>query len=288
MSRQASYLLIAVLVGTVIGVLLASELARDNALVDQAPANDSPSLAEKGSVTGMSNFEPAQFAEVLQSLTNTMNEEIRERRLLAQQVEELQAEVAELRKARGGDEEEAPERVVNFQAMEDRFTEMGFTSQERESLWRLEAARQVQQVELNDRARREGWIDTSRYNEEMEALSTFASPVRDELGDDRYDRYLYAMGRTNRVIVGGVMPTSQAEKAGLRRGDVIVRYGGEPVYTNLHLVRLRSSGEAGAPVMVEINRNGQSMQINMSRGPMGFGGSVESIDPRTNIRPGTD
>lgn len=288
MSRQASYLLITVLFGIVIGVVVAPRLTRDDVLVDQVSTNSSQSPAEQGLVSGMGDIEPAQFAEVLQSLTNTMNEEIRERRLLAQQVEELQAEVAELRKARGGDEEEAPERVVNFQAMEDRFTEMGFTSQERESLWRLEAARQVQQVELNDRARREGWIDTSRYNEEMEALSTFNSPVRNELGDDRYDRYLYAMGRPNRVIVGGVMPTSQAEKAGLSRGDVVVRYGGESVYSNLHLIKLRSSGEAGAPVVVEINRDGQPMQVTMPRGPMGFGGSVESIDPRTNIQQGSE
>ena len=112
--------------------------------------------------------------------------------------------------------------------------------------------------------------------------------MRDELGDDGFDRYLYAMGRPNRVVVGSTMETSQARKAGLERGDVIVRYGGEPVYSNWHLVRLRSSGKLGAPVIVEITRDGQPMQITMPRGPMGFGGSQESIDPRTNSRSRSD
>ena len=91
-----------------------------------------------------------------------------------------------------------------------------------------------------------------------------------------------AAGRSNRVVVGSVIEGSEAQKAGLQNGDIVVRYGGAPVFSNLELVNLRSSGEGGAPVIVDIIRNGQAMQFTMPRGPMGFSGNVVSIDPRTN------
>jgi len=282
MKRQTSLLLAAVLFGMVISAVVASRLANDEPSKGQSPING-PQSPEQVSIGDPSGFEPDQLAGILESLTSTLNEEVSERRLLTQQLEQLQAEVKKLQiEHRDSDETVSAERVAFSQAREDRFAEMGFTWQDLEAIGPLLAAMQVLGIELDDLARREGWLNTSRYNEEMAALSTFDSPIRDELGDDGYDRYLYAMGRPNRVVVGSTIETSQARTAGLERGDVIVRYGGEPVYSNYHLVRLRSSGKLGAPVVVEITRDGQPMQITMPRGPMGIGGRVESIDPRTN------
>ena len=283
MNRQTSLLLVTALFGVVIGAVVASRLAQDEPSKGQSPTNGPQSLPEQVSVHDPSEFETDQLAGILESLTNTLNEEISERRMLTQQLEQLQAEVKELQiERRGGNKRVSAGRAAAMQAMEDRYTEMGFTWQERETIGSLEAATQVRRVELDDLARREGWINTSRYNEEMEVLSTFDNPIRDELGDGGYDRYLYALGRPIRVVVGSTLETSQARIAGLKRGDVIVRYGGEPVYSNMHLVRLRSSGKSGAPIIVEITRDGQPMQITMPRGPMGMGGHVENIDPRTN------
>lgn len=288
MNRQTSLLLAAALFVMVIGAVVVSRLAHDESSKGQSPING-PQSPEQVSKYDPSGFEPDQLAGILESLTSTLNEEISERRLLAQQVEQLLAEVKELQvERRDSDERTVAEGRASSQAREDRFAEMGFTWQDVQALGPLLAAIQVSGLELNDLARREGWINTSRYDEEMDALSTFDSPIRDELGDYGYDRYLYAMGRSNRVVVGATMETSQARKAGLEHGDVIVRYGGEPVYSNWHMVRLRSSGKLGAPVIVEITRDGQPMQITMPRGPMGFGGYEESIDPRTNSRSRSD
>ncbi|MCH7766669.1 MAG: MMPL family transporter, partial [Acidobacteria bacterium] len=99
-------------------------------------------------------FEPDQLAGILESLTSTLNEEISERQVLAQQLRQLQAEVEELQMNRRVIVEDASsERVVSLQAMEDRFTEMGFTWQDRESIRHLQAVTQVRAVELNDLAR---------------------------------------------------------------------------------------------------------------------------------------
>jgi S1-C subfamily serine protease len=135
------------------------------------------------------------------------------------------------------------------------------------------------QIELDDRARREGWVNTPRYVQESQDLSTGAAVIRNALGDELYDRYLFASGLPNRIAVGSVIETSPAEKAGFLRGDVVVRYGGEKVYSTQQLVNLRSSGEGGEPVTVEILRNGQLLQLTMPRGPMGMSTGPTLVDP---------
>lgn len=284
MNRQSLLLLAAVLVGIVIGAIAVSRSSHNAPLSGQSPTHG-PQSSEQDLVFDPSRIGPDQLAEILESLTNTLNEEISERRLLAQQIEQLQADVRALQgERRDSDEKAAAERLASSQARDKRFEEVGFTWQDLEAIAPLLAEIQVQVSELDDIARREGWINTSRYAEAVDALFTFESPLREDLGDDGFDRYLYAMGRHNRVVVGGINPASAAQKAGLQSGDVIVRYDGEPVYSSWHLVRLRSSGEAGEPVVVEITRDGQPMRITIPRGPMGFGGSEENINPRTNTR----
>jgi len=283
MNRQVSFLLVAVLFGIVLGAVAALRFADDEPSDDVSPVNGPQSPSEQIIVSNPSELGPDQLAQMLESLTRTLNEEISERRVLSQQLEQLQIEVEELQaNRRVGVEGASSERAVSLQAMEDRFTEMGFMWQDRESIRHLEAVTRVRAVELDDRARREGWFNSMRFNEEMEALSTFDNPIRDELGDDGYDRYLFATGRPNRIVVGSIMETSQAQNAGFRRGDVIVRYDGERVFSSLHLVRLRSSGKLGAPIIVEITRDGQPMQITIPRGPMGMGAGTEQVDPRAN------
>jgi hypothetical protein len=284
MNKQTNVLLIAVLVGAAVGAVVVSRLFSNEPSKRQSPTDASQS-SEQVFVNDPNRFEPSQLASVLESLTNTLNEEISERRLLTQQIQQLQADVEQLQaEHRDSDERGAAERMASSQAREKRFAEVGFTWEDIEAIAPLLSEIQVLAGELDDRARREGWINTARYAEEIDALSTFENPLRDELGDDGFDRYLYAIGRHNRVVVGGIIPASEARKAGFQSGDVIVRYGGEPVYSKWHLVRLRSSGEAGEPVVVEINRDGQPMQITIPRGPMGFGGSEENINPNTNTK----
>ena len=283
MNRQISFLLVAVLFGIVLGAVAALRFAHDEPSDDLSPVNGPQSPSEQIIVSNPSELGPDQLAQTLETLTRTLNEEISERSVLSQQLEQLQAEVRELQmNRRVSADRGSSERVVSLQEIEDRFTEMGFTWQDRESIRHLEAVTRVRAVELNDLARREGWINSRRYSEESEALSTFDNPIRDELGDDRYDRYLFAMGRPNRLVVGSVMETSPAQHAGFKHGDVIVRYDGERVFSNLHLVRLRSSGKLGAPIIVEITRDGHPMQITIPRGPMGMGAGTEQVDPRVN------
>ena len=94
--------------------------------------------------------------------------------------------------------------------------------------------------------------------------------LRTELGDAQYERFLEATGRPTRVGVASVLASSAAETAGILSGDEILAYGGERVFDLRDLNRVLLDGEPGQPVVVDIVREGQPMQIVMPRGPLGI------------------
>ena len=100
-------------------------------------------------------------------------------------------------------------------------------------------------------------------------MSKLDQAFRDELKDDDYDRYLYALGRKNRVRVDEVLEGSLASEAGLRRGDVILSYGDTRLFGSIDLLLASSQGLPGESVPVEILRNGRRQTVYISRGPVG-------------------
>jgi C-terminal processing protease CtpA/Prc len=226
---------------------------------------------------------------VVESLAQVVGDEINERGVLAEQVEQLESELLDLKhnlrvrvqqafqEGDGAPQPEGGDAIA--QTAEERLAAIGITRQQLESIRALEAGAQMAQIELDDRARREGWINTPRYVQESQDLATGTTSVRNALGDELYDRYLFASGVPNRIAVGSIIEASPAHKAGLQSGDVVIRYGGENVYSTPQLVNLRSSGARGEPVAVEILRNGQLLQLTMPRGPMGISTGPMLVDP---------
>lgn len=282
MYRRTFALILAVGIGVGIGALTVSRLASDDPSVEGLPEHTTGSLVERLTQGQSSELDPQQLALVLESLIQTLDEEISERRALEEQLEEVRSELAELQQnldARVEDTaSQQPEAQVD-PTVEDRLAAAGFTLQQIEAIRRREAELQMRWVELDDQARREGWINTPRYFGEINNLTSGTNTLRRDLGDDAYDRYLFASGRPNRITVGTVFETSPAEQAGIQVGDVIRSFGGERVFSMEQLNNLRSAGEKGSPAIVEIIRNGQRMQITMPRGPMGVQMQSEVVDP---------
>ena len=110
---------------------------------------------------------------------------------------------------------------------------------------------------------------------------SYRQQLREELGDDLYDRYLYATGRSNRVTVSGVVSTSPAEQAGLKRGDMILSYDGERVFGMNDIIRLSHQGEMGGSVSLEVQKaDGRRETLYLPRGPLGmWGGGRKRVDP---------
>jgi len=128
----------------------------------------------------------------------------------------------------------------------------------------------MMEMYLRDQATREGWVDSPRFEEEMEAIEQQRTSIREEIGDDSYDRYLFALGHTNRVIVNDVMFQSVAEEAGLQNGDLILRYGDAMLFAPNELVEQTHSGSPGETVTLEVMRGGKRIEVQVPRGPLGL------------------
>jgi len=129
---------------------------------------------------------------------------------------------------------------------------------------------QMAQMYLRDQATREEWLDTPRFHEEMAALEAQQVSIRDELGEDGYDRYLFSLGQSNRVRVDDVMSGSPAADAGLEVGDMILRYGDTRVFRPDELVAQTTAGEPGEMVRLVVIRQGKLISVDVPRGPLGL------------------
>jgi len=288
MGGRIFVLILAVGVGIGIGGLTVARLASDDPSVEGVSQQATEGLAERLTRGESSELDPEQVADVVESLIRILDEEISERRVLAEQLEEMRSEITELRQLLGipqvfsTDTSSTVSRQQDAQVdqtTEGRLAASGFTPQQIETLQRREAEALMQRIDVDDRARREGWVDTPRYFDELNSIGSGADTVRSDLGDDAYSRYLFARGRPNRITIGTVIETSPAQLAGFQPGDVIRSYGGERVFSAQQLTKLRSTGAKGMPVAVEIIRDGELMQISIPRGPMGVQTRPDVIDP---------
>lgn len=94
--------------------------------------------------------------------------------------------------------------------------------------------------------------------------------IRDQLGDDYYERYLEANGQATKIPISTVLRGSPGENAGLKPGDRVTAYGGKRVFNIFELNDLTVDGTEGESVLIEVERNGEPMQLAIPRGPIGI------------------
>ena len=85
--------------------------------------------------------------------------------------------------------------------------------------------------------------------------------------DSRYDTHKaleLGVGKSYGAMVSAVTPSSPAEKAGFRIGDVILEFNGQRVKNDSHLVTLVSVTEIGEKVPVVAFRQGSMIQIDVA------------------------
>lgn len=144
---------------------------------------------------------------------------------------------------------------------------------ERSDQWTL------QRLELVDQATREGWRRSEQFSERLTALQEERPNIREELGDNNYDRYLFASGESNRVQIASIINGSAAQIAGMENGDVVLSYANERVFTTRELQRATSEGARGEPVQIEVLRFDEQISIELPRGPMGVTLVGRRIEP---------
>lgn len=138
---------------------------------------------------------------------------------------------------------------------------------------------EMDRLYLRDRATREGWMGTVRYSNEVAKLEENRQGVRNDLGDEGYDAYLFASGQSNRVLIREMLQGSPAKQAGLQAGDVVLRYGDKRIFTTRELQNATAGGRNGEMVPMEIQRDGKSMDFYVPRGPLGVYLDNDSVQP---------
>nr|WP_280818859.1 PDZ domain-containing protein [Thiorhodococcus minor] len=204
----------------------------------------------------------------------------------------MQAELAELHQ-RVGQLEQRPAVAANDGPEERRAALARTTEQQRDALvkagvavdvaedilWRR-AQVSLERLYTRDRAAREGWLNTDRYQEELSRINEQRVSLRDEVGTEVYDRYLFETGEDNRILVDSVIPGSAGDESGMLPGDVIERYGDEPILGFRDLRGATTEGEPGELVPVQVRRAGGMVELLLPRGPIGIRLDSTRVEPK--------
>ncbi len=234
--------------------------------------------------------------ELLDSVYDLLDREVDARLRLEEEVAALRAEVESLRARVRGEADSAPaetsppssntlrrvprpEQREGGDVTQGSFLSAGFSDTEAAYYKELTDQNTMARLYLRDQATREGWYRSDRYFQALEELPGNLSTMRENMDDETYARYLYALGRPNQVRVTRVISGSAAETAGLQAGDVIRSYDTERLFSNRALRTATRAGEAGELVPVEVVRNDQTMQVYIPRGPLGISMTSESAQP---------
>ena len=280
MSRH--YLINAVLlvIGVLIGYALLSSRSQEESVVDQG--DYPPARLLSGA--------PVQpdDSESLSAIRQQLDQERLAREQLRAGLEALQMRVEGLERTRSAADTEASPSITPIPPTDtvpvvkssvQALIESGIS--EERAIWlqqRLDE-NELQQLYLRDRASREGWLKTPRYYKESQQYRNTVTKLRDEVDDDVYDRLLYTLGRSNRVVIKDIMQNSVAGQYGLQGGDSIIEYDGQRIFNSNELSSLVTQGDSGVMTLVRVKRGGEILDIYLPRGPLGIRMSATRIQP---------
>ena len=268
---------LAVVFGIAVGLMMADDSGSPTATVPTPEVDQAMPAASAAA----ENFDAAERrAASIDELNRLLQDEIRARQALALKLETLSRQVAALdstagldatadstdQPAAGEDDSELPETGwFDQQALLDSGMNSSLANELKLTFEQLE----MERLYLRDRAAREGW-DREQMRNELQALESRQDELRERLGETAYDAYLYASGQTNRVAVTSVLASAQAGQAGIKSGDHILRYDSQRIYNWMDLRAATTSGDISDTVPVEVERDGETLQFYLARGPLGI------------------
>ena len=165
---------------------------------------------------------------------------------------------------------------------EARLVAAGFAADQAREIVSQADAITMQRLNMQYQATREGWIDTEQYRQALGDLPDVREIVTSEYGDDAYDRYLYASGRPNRLVVRDVLLDSPAGVAGLQPGDRVLAMADERIYSTRDLMNIASTGRAGETVSLVVERGDTIFELYVPRGPLGIRGDRGFENPASH------
>jgi len=189
-----------------------------------------------------------------------------------------QLSLVETSSTRSGNKVKLP--IKNFQLYTiERLLQGGIDETLAQTIVREQSETELKRLELQDKAKRENYYLTPRYQQELDAIDSESLSLRERIGDYQYDRYLYTSRINNRVKAASVMQGSAAEQAGIQSGDIILDYDGQRIFEWTELKDATTEGERGEYVPISILRNGELFSLTIPRGPLGVRLGAARIEP---------
>jgi S1-C subfamily serine protease len=134
-------------------------------------------------------------------------------------------------------------------------------------------------MQLRDLAIRGDYLNTEKYYEELDAINSQSINLRNELGDDQYDEYLFKSRKNNRIQISTVMLGSIAEQVGIQKNDVVLNYDNKRMFHSAELIEATTQGQLGDYVAIDIFRNGGIFSYSVPRGPLGMRLRATRLEP---------
>jgi hypothetical protein len=168
-----------------------------------------------------------------------------------------------------------PRRLYNLENL----IKGGIASPIAEDIVRRKNSVELKRLELQDRAKRDNYLNTQRYYDELDDINQQDVNLREELGDESYDEYLYTSKQNNRIKIASVMLGSAAEQSGIQKGDVVLSYDNKRMFSWQELKDATTEGQLGEFVSINIYRNGEIYSFSVPRGPLGTQLGATRLEP---------
>lgn len=149
---------------------------------------------------------------------------------------------------------------------EQRLQALGVASYEIADIQQLANKAALEKLQLHNDANRG---DARMSATARRAIRAVEQNLKQQLGDDNYDRLLYATRVMNRVEVTDTLPGSAADQAGLQKGDLILSYADQRIFNPKSLYDSTSKGEQGEMIRVSLERNHEIIDVYVPRGALG-------------------
>ena len=268
----------ALIAGTLIGVAVA-KVTTQSPKKEQLPASVALDQAEHLPGDPDDALDP-RYVRMLDAMAAVLDQEVAERRRLEEKIDQLTKKLEAnvtlspvtpaVKRQRN--------RLQQQNTLLSRLRDTGLEESDALDIKARVDKISMARLEIQDRAKREDW-ERQQVRDAMVELNDLRTNLRTDLGEEKYDAYLFASGQSNRVSVVDVMTGSPAERAGMKPGDIILSYGGERLYSQRDLRATSSSGQAGESVPVDILRGGEQTQVYLPRGPLGVQLGAQTVNP---------
>ena len=287
MKTTLTYITLALVIGIVIGVYIQSDPESPDATKTTAIQNPAIVANDRNAVK---ITDTDRASGDINQLNRQFKNEIRARQALELKVEALSRQMAKLDdnlqsfKASNDSKQEANDSDSEVSGSDDNWfneqalVDSGMSSSRASEIKTYFEQLELERLYLRDQSIRESW-DRAKYREALQTLANQEDDLRNQLSESEYDAYLYASGQTNRVAVTSVLASAQAGTAGIKSGDHIIRYDNQRIYSGFDLREATAGGNIDDTVALEVERDGETLQFYLPRGPLGIRMNSVSVAP---------